>query len=165
MKFSTGATFTVNEPRSEESGAVAIANVLRDWVMVLLTVVFVVLYGLALAGKLKPLPDQSIVSHLEPVLFVVLGYYFGRLPAQQSEQTLRSEIKDLTKRAEAARQGREVALQSHEALQERVRSARKALASGSHSSEKSAETANYAGTNTNQHGSVVAALSILSSKD
>ena len=155
----------MTEPGSDEPTAIAVANVLREWIMVLLTLVFVVLYGLALAGKIRPLPDQSIVSHLEPILFVVLGYYFGRLPAQQSEQTLKNEIKDLTKRAEAARHGREVALQSHEALHERVKNAWKALASGTRSSEKSAETANYAGPNTNQHGSVVVALSILSSKD
>ena len=154
----------MNEPISEESGAVVVANVLRDWVMILLTLVFVLLYGLALAGKLRPLPDQSIVSRLEPVLFVVLGYYFGRLPAQQSEQSLRNEIKDLTKRAEAARQGREVALQSHEALHERMKNAWKALASG-YSSGTSAGTANDGGADRNQDGSIAAALSILSSKD
>ena len=154
----------MSEPRSEESGAVVVANVLRDWIMILLTIVVVALYGLALAGQLRSLPDQSILSRLEPVLFVVLGYYFGRLPAQQNEQSLRNEIKDLTKRAEAARQGREVALQSHEALHERTKNAWKALASGSHSSGTSAGTAN-AGADRNQGGSVAAALSILSSRD
>ena len=163
MKFSTGAGFTVSEPKSNAPTAIAVANVLRESVTVLLTLVFVVLYGLALVGKLRPLPDLSIISRLEPVLFVVLGYCFGRLPAQQSEHTLKHEIERQSKRADAAQQARETALQSREALDEKVKNARTALASGPNFADKRAEPANSASIDMNQHGSVVAAFSILSS--
>ena len=160
MKFSTGAALTVTEPKSQEL-ALTVTNVLKEWMMVLLTLAFVVLYGLALAGRLRPLPDQSVVIRLEPVLFIVIGYYFGRLPAQQTERTLKDEIKHLTKRADAAHQAREIALQSHEALDQKLKNAWRVLSNRSHFSEKGEST----GINTNQHGSVVAALSILSSED
>ncbi|HJP92958.1 MAG TPA: hypothetical protein VJ875_13450 [Pyrinomonadaceae bacterium] len=153
----------MSEQKYERVGMVTVADILKEWVMVLLTTAFVSLYGLALAGKLRPLPDPSVVSRLEPVLFVVLGYYFGRLPAQQSEHTLKSEIERQTKRAEAAQQARETALQSRDALDEKVKNALTALASGRHFPDGNAEIVNDATTDINQHGSVVAALSILKS--
>jgi hypothetical protein len=90
--------------------------------MVVLTLGFVVLYGLALIGKLKPLADASMVSRIEPIIFVMIGYYFGRLPAQQNEQTLKNEISRQTQRADAAQHAKEQALQSREAMEERLKS-------------------------------------------
>jgi hypothetical protein len=108
---------------SEES----LSEVLKSWVMVLLTLVFVVLYGLALLGKLRPLADASMVTRLEPILFIVIGYYFGRLPGEENELTLKDEIGRQTQRADAAQQAKETALQSREALEEKIRNARTAL--------------------------------------
>jgi hypothetical protein len=106
------------------------SEVFKSWVMVLLTLVFIVLYGLALLGKLRPLADPSMVTRLEPILFIIIGYYFGRLPGEENELTLKDEIGRQTQRADAAQQAKETALQSREALEEKIRNARTALDNG-----------------------------------
>jgi hypothetical protein len=94
-----------------------------------LTLIFVLLYGAALLGKLKPLPDVSMVTRLEPIIFVVIGYYFGRLPAQQNEKTLKDEIGRQTQKADAAQHAKEQAQQSREAMEEKVKNVNAALTS------------------------------------
>jgi hypothetical protein len=103
-------------------------DVLKNWVMVFLTLGFVALYGLALIGKLKPLADVSIVARIEPIIFVIIGYYFGRLPAQQNENSLKHELGRQTQRADAAQHAKEQALQNREALEERTKNLRATLA-------------------------------------
>ena len=98
-----------------------ITEALKSWVMVILTLGFVALYGLALIGKLKPLEDVSMVSRIEPIIFVIIGYYFGRLPSQQNEKSLKEEIDRQTQRADAAQQAKENALESREAFEEKLR--------------------------------------------
>lgn len=110
------------------SGEGSLFEAIKNWLMVLLTAGFVVLYGLALLGKLRPLADASMVSRLEPIIFVIIGYYFGRMPGQQNEQTLKDEIGRQTQRADAAQHAKETALQTREALDEKVKNARTALA-------------------------------------
>jgi len=44
------------------------------------------------------------VLRLEPIIFVIISYYFGRLPAQQNEQTLKEEIGGQTEKADTAQQ-------------------------------------------------------------
>jgi len=125
--------------------------------MVFMTLVFIVLYGLALMGKLKPWGDISVVLRLEPMIFVLLGYYFGRLPCHQNEGLLEKEIDRQTKRADAAHQARETALQSRDALDERLKNVQTVLAS-----ERFSLSKGTAGT-TDQMGAVSAALKILNS--
>jgi hypothetical protein len=143
-------------------GLTGSAGTLKEWVMVLLTMAFVALYGLALVGKLKPLADLTMVSRLEPIIFVIIGYYFGRLPAQQTEQTLKEEIGRQTKRADAAQQARETALQSREALDEKVKNARTALAS-SPLWDGNGGAVDTAKPDKPAHASLAAAFNILSS--
>ena len=132
--------------------------------MVVLTFAFVILYGLALIGKLRPLADLSIVSRLEPIIFVIIGYYFGRLPGQQNELTLKREIGRQMQRAEAAQHAKETALQSREALDEKLKNARTALASSPLVDDSSAKAVNNAGGPANlPHGSIAAAFNILKS--
>jgi hypothetical protein len=116
----------VTEQTSELSTN-AVVDALKGWVMVILTLGFVSLYGLALIGKLKPLADASMVSRLEPIIFVIIGYYFGRLPAQQNEKTLKDEIGRQTQKADAAQHAKEQALQSREAVEERLKNVGSAL--------------------------------------
>lgn len=104
---------------------------LKSWVMVLLTLIFVLLYAAALIGWLKPLPDAAMVIRLEPIIFVIIGYYFGRLPAQQNEKTLKDEINRQTQKADAAQHSKEQVQQEREALEEKVKNARAALNVGS----------------------------------
>jgi hypothetical protein len=105
-------------------------DALRNWIMVVLTLIFVSLYGAALVGWLRPLSDEKMVMRLEPILFVIVGYYFGRLPSQQNEKTLKQEINRQTQRADAAQHAKEQALQSNEALEEKIKNVRAALTSG-----------------------------------
>ena len=102
-------------------------DVIKGWLMILLTVAFVVLYGLALMGKIRPLADISIVSRIEPIIFVIIGYYFGRSPATQNERTLKDEITRQTQKADAAQYAKEQALQSREVFEEKLKNVNIAL--------------------------------------
>jgi len=107
----------------------ATADTLKNWIMVVLTLVFISLYGAALIGWLKPLADEKMVMRLEPILFVIIGYYFGRLPGQQNEKTLKQEMTRQTQRADASQSVKEQALQSNEALEEKIKNVKATLAS------------------------------------
>jgi hypothetical protein len=120
----------------------ASSEILKNWIMVVLTLVFIALYGAALVGWLKPLTDDKMVLRLEPIIFVIIGYYFGRLPGQQNEKTLKHEIGRQTLRADAAQSAKEQALQSNEAMEEKMKNVKATLSteaavfvttSGSHS--------------------------------
>lgn len=115
------------ELKQGQRGEGCLSEALKSWVMVLVGLVFVVMYGFALLGKLRPLADPSMVTRLEPLIFVIIGYYFGRLPGEENEQTLKDEIGRQTQRADAAQQAKEIALQSREALDEKIKNARTAL--------------------------------------
>jgi hypothetical protein len=121
MMLASNIQETVETPRA--------ADALKSWTMVVLTLVFVLLYGAALAGWLKPLTDERMVLRLEPIIFVIIGYYFGRLPAQQTEKTLKDEIGRQTQRADAAQHAKEQALQTREAVEEKLKSISAALTS------------------------------------
>ena len=100
---------------------------LKSWMMVILTLIFVVLYTGALLGWLKPLSDVTMVLRLEPIIFVIIGYYFGRMPAQQNEQTLKDEIIRQEKKADAAQSSREQIEQEREAIEERLKNVKLVL--------------------------------------
>ena len=106
-------------------------DALRNWIMVVLTLIFVSLYGAALIGWLKPLADEKMVLRLEPIVFVIIGYYFGRLPGQQNEKTLKDEVGRQTGRADAAQHAKEQALQTRESLEEKLKNVNAALTSAS----------------------------------
>jgi choline-glycine betaine transporter len=105
------------------------ADALKSWTMVVLTFVFVVLYGAALFGWLKPLSDVTMITRLEPIIFVIIGYYFGRLPAQQTEKTLKEEIGRQTQKADAAQHAKEQAQQTRESVEEKIKNVSAALTS------------------------------------
>ena len=106
------------------------ANALRSWVMVALTLLFVLLYAAALLGWLKPLPDEKMVTRLEPLIFLIVGYYFGRLPAHQNEKVLKDEIIRQTQKTDAAQHAKEQVQQAREALEEKVKGVSAALTIG-----------------------------------
>lgn len=103
------------------------ADMLKGWTMTILAAAFVLLYAAALFGWLRPPTDERMVTRLEPIIFVIIGYYFGRLPGQQNEKTLKEEAARQTQRADAAQHAKEQAQQSREALEEKVKNARAAL--------------------------------------
>jgi hypothetical protein len=140
-------------------GEISLAEALKGWVMVLLTLAFVLLYALALLGKLKPLADVTMVSRLEPIIFIIIGYYFGRLPGQQNEQTLKEEIGRQTQKAEAAEHAKITALQTRESLDEKVKNARAALLDG----DGNGTVEQFKNGETHSRASVATAVKILSS--
>lgn len=98
-------------------------DVVRNWLMSAITLIFIVFYVAALLGWLRPLSDIAMVTRLEPIILVIIGYYFGRLPAQQNEQTLKDEIIRQTQRSDAAQQAKEKAILECEALEEKIKNA------------------------------------------
>ena len=107
----------------------ASADALKNWIMVVLTLLFVGLYAAALIGWLRPLTDDKMVMRLEPIIFAIIGYYFGRLPGQQNERTLKQEINRQTQRADASQAAKEQALQTSEALEEKIKNVKATLSS------------------------------------
>lgn len=114
-----------------------VSDVLKSWMMVALTLIFVFLYAAALFGWLKPLSDSSMITRLEPIIFVIIGYYFGRLPAQQNEKTLKNEITRQTQKADAAQQVKEQAQQEREALEEKIKNTKIVLTTPARAPEES----------------------------
>lgn len=104
-----------------------VGDALKGWTMVVLTLAFVLMYVAALTGWLRPLTDERMVLRLEPIIFVIIGYYFGRLPAQQNEKTLKDEIARQTQKADAAQHAKEQALQTREAVEEKLKNVSAAL--------------------------------------
>jgi hypothetical protein len=108
-----------------------LSNTFRSWIMVMLTLLFVLLYASALIGWLKPLADEKMIVRLEPIIFVIIGYYFGRLPSQENENTLKREINRQTLKADAAQYAKEEAQKLGGSLEEKVKNAKATLISGS----------------------------------
>jgi hypothetical protein len=108
-----------------------LSNTFRSWIMVMLTLLFVLLYASALIGWLKPLADEKMIVRLEPIIFVIIGFYFGRLPSQENENTLKREITRQTLKADAAQFAKEEAQKLGGSLEEKVKNARATLISGS----------------------------------
>ncbi|NOT63230.1 MAG: hypothetical protein HOP19_23735 [Acidobacteria bacterium] len=118
--------------KHQDEAAVTLADsatALKNWGITLLAAIFVLLYGAALMGWIKPLSDDQAVKRLEPIIFAIVGYYFGRLPAQQTEKTLKGEIERQTQKADAAQHAKEQALQAREALEEKIKNVRVSLTS------------------------------------
>ena len=102
----------------------SITETLKDSIMVILTLIFVLLYAAAFTGKFDPLKDNIILLHLEPITFILVGYYFGRLPSQQNEQSLKGEIARQAQRTDAAQYAKEKAQRERERLEEKIKNAR-----------------------------------------
>ena len=87
-------TISEQEPANEKG----IAEALKGWMMIGLTITFVGLYTAALTGLLRPLTDVIVIARLEPLIFVILGYYFGRLPSQYNEKILKKGDRSANKK-------------------------------------------------------------------
>lgn len=114
-----------NNPRKPNDAI----ETLKNWTIALLTVAFVLLYAAALLGWLKPLSDVTMVSRLEPIIFVIIGYYFGRFPSQRNEESLKEEISRMTELARTATEAKESAAIDRETLEEKIRNVRAVLSS------------------------------------
>jgi uncharacterized protein YlxW (UPF0749 family) len=104
-----------------------IAGMLKKYLMVILTLIFVFLYAAAFYGKLDPLKDNALLLRFEPIIFLLIGYYFARLPVRQTEKTLKDEIARQMQKADAAQYAKEKAQQERETLEEKIKNAKTAL--------------------------------------
>jgi hypothetical protein len=89
------------QPAQSEKGQTMNPDV-KNWVMVSLTFIFIALYVLALTNVIHPLPDYQMVGRIESIIAVIIGYYFGRLPSQQREQSLKADADEAKKKQEHA---------------------------------------------------------------
>ncbi len=105
----------------------SIAEILKDSIMVILTLIFVLLYAAAFAGKLDPLKDNTLLLQLEPIILILTAYYFARLASRQNEKFLKDEITRQTQKADAAQYAKEKVQQERETLEERIRNAKTTL--------------------------------------
>ena len=101
-----------------------LTDVLKDSTMVILTLIFVLLYAGAFSGKLDPLMDNTLLIRLEPIILILIAFYFARLPARQNERNLKDEIARQRQKADAAQHIEEKALRECETLEERIRNAK-----------------------------------------
>lgn len=109
--------------------------------MIALSFVLVILYSSALLGWLpSPLGDITMATRLDPIIFVVIGYLFGRLPAQQNEKTLKDEIIRQSQKADAAQYAKEQVQQEREALEEKMKNVKAVLAPFSRSPQSKPAT-------------------------
>ena len=99
-----------------------------------LTIVFVVLYVAALLGWIAPLTNDAVVLRLEPIIAVIIGYFFGRVPGEKNERSLKQEINRQARKARDAEQKKDQAHKEKadaermtEALAQKVRDTRAAL--------------------------------------
>lgn len=92
-------------------------------ILLFLFFAFIALYAFSLTGKLDPLKDNTILWRIEPVIFILIGYYFGRYPSRNCEKTLKEEITRQTQRADAAQYSKEKAQQESEILEEKIKNA------------------------------------------
>jgi hypothetical protein len=168
---STAATNIPAIPGADKgSDGKPMQETLRSWMMVALTVVFLGIYLGALFG-LIPIaghtPDGPTLARIESVIFVIIGYYFGRLPSQATEKTLKEEVNRQTQKSEQAENAKETAQKENHALHQKVRSTRAALGvavPGAPVPEAVMKMSRASGdAKPDPHQSIVTALSVLDS--
>jgi hypothetical protein len=146
----------------------------RSWMMAALTAVFVILYVLALVGKL-PDANEDALGHVAPIVAVIIGYYFGRVPAEKHQKDLKEQIereatkaKEEEKKAAAAKEAQTRETVERRAAEEKIAAARAALSSAesppdaARAAFPSMRAADAASQDALRHG-VAAALKILGS--
>lgn len=109
---------------------------LKDSFFVIPALVFIALYAAAFAGKLDPLKDNTMLIRLEPVIFILIGFYFGRTPSRQCEETLQEEIAHQRRIAEAAQFAKETLQEERSRFEEKIKNARTALETAENSDKQ-----------------------------
>ncbi len=101
---------------------------MKKIVIVVLTAVFVVLYVLAIVGNGWN-PNDSAVRLLQPIVYVIIGYFFGRMPSEANEKAQRAETDRQAGNAKAAREAEQSAVTKQAALKTKIRGAQALLGS------------------------------------
>jgi hypothetical protein len=103
------------------------AGDLRDAMMLPLTFIFILLYGLALFGLTPGHTDDKVIGHVEPIVTIIIGYYFGRRPSKENEQTLKQQLAERTLRADDATNAKVVAESDRAATAAKLEAVKAAL--------------------------------------
>lgn len=115
----------INYSQTRKKGI--LAQVMKDSFFLILALVFIALYAAAFAGKLDPLKDNIMLMRIEPVIFILIGYYFGRHPSRQCEETLQAEITRQHHIAQATQIAKESLQTERDRLEEKIENARTAI--------------------------------------
>ncbi|HEX8250698.1 MAG TPA: hypothetical protein VF599_21165 [Pyrinomonadaceae bacterium] len=154
---------------SPSGGRDNLTNILKSWLINILTLIFALLYAATLIGWLKPLTGNITISHFELIIFAIIGYYLGRIPALQNEKNLKDEINRQALKADAAHNAKEFARLEKEILEEKLKNAVTVLRSGSTETSNSikikngSDTNNTAAKNASNQQSIETAIKILDS--
>lgn len=70
-----------------------------------------------------------MITRLEPIIFVIIGYYFGVCRRSKMRKRSKNEIGRQTQKADAAQHAKEQAQQSREVMEENVKNVAAALTS------------------------------------
>jgi hypothetical protein len=106
---------------------------LRSWTMVVLTAVFVFLYAITLLGIISTEGnhvDEALLLRLEPIVFAIIGYFFGRDPSVQTENRLHSDVRDERRRRVDAEESEKRNLVRAERARRTIEAAQAALGAG-----------------------------------
>jgi hypothetical protein len=103
----------------------------KTWVIVVLTFVFIALYVGEFAGVVPAPKDLGAVARLEPIIFVIIGYYFGRLPSAQNEKNLKDQVKQKSDEADAVKKDRDDAVAQAAKAVQKLKDVDAALSPGS----------------------------------
>ncbi len=131
----------INKTIQPDRNGKIIGEWLKDSLMIILTLVFVLLYAAAFTGKLDPLKDNFFLWRLEPILLILIGYYFAHRPAKHNEKLLKEELQRQTQRADAAQFAKEKAQLERETLEEKIKNARTTLNTANGDQTKSTKAA------------------------
>jgi hypothetical protein len=99
----------------------------KNWIIYILTAIFVVCYLLALFDVIQATPNDKIVGQLAPIVAVIIGYYFGRLPGAKNEATLKEQVDRKSKEADDAHAAKDEAMTAKTAALQKIHDAVVAL--------------------------------------
>lgn len=95
----------------------------NQWPFVVFALIFISFYASVSVGWLRPIADLSILSRLEPIIFVVIGFYFGRSSSVENENALQQQKAVEIRKADQAIEERDRVKKEYEILSERMKSA------------------------------------------
>jgi uncharacterized membrane protein YraQ (UPF0718 family) len=102
---------------------------IKSWIVVILTAIFVACYVAALFGW-QATPNDKIITALAPIVAVIIGYFFGRMPSEKIENSLTQQVNQKNQEAQQAQQARNAAEVQRTALDQKVHDAVAALSAG-----------------------------------
>ncbi len=122
---------TAGKGTTTSHSAVSMETV-RHGLMVIVSLSFFALYGAALVGWLRPLSDLTLAGRLEPIIFLLIGYYFGGLPSKRTDTAAKEEIERIGARLEVVRLRKDELQSERDSLVEKIRNAKIALGRAPH---------------------------------